>query len=53
LASGARVESLKKGGGGIFSGIVSNVMAADPRSAGPLRLYKLGQQGGKLVISVD
>jgi nitrite reductase/ring-hydroxylating ferredoxin subunit len=54
LATGARVESPpQKWGGGIFSGVVSNIMAADPRSAGPLRLFKLSQQGGKLMISID
>lgn len=55
LASGARVEkpSKESGGGGLFSGIVSNIMSADPRSAGPLRLFKLNQQGGKLMIAID
>ena len=54
LASGARVEKpSKESSGGLFSGIVSNIMSADPRSAGPLRLYKLSQQGGKLKIAID
>jgi nitrite reductase/ring-hydroxylating ferredoxin subunit len=53
LASGARVESSTQKRGGIFSGVVSSVMAADPRSAGPLRLYRLSQQGGKLMIAID
>jgi nitrite reductase/ring-hydroxylating ferredoxin subunit len=54
LATGARVEKLAKGaGGGLFAGVVSNIMSADPRSAGPLRLFKLSQQGGKLMIAID
>jgi nitrite reductase/ring-hydroxylating ferredoxin subunit len=54
LASGARVEKPSKdSGGGLFSGIVSNIISADPRSAGPLRLFKLSQQGGKLMIAID
>jgi nitrite reductase/ring-hydroxylating ferredoxin subunit len=54
LATGARVEKPAKGaGGGLFAGVVNNIMSADPRSAGPLRLFKLSQQGGKLMIAID
>lgn len=52
LSSGARVAELQSSGG-LFSGVVSNLLKANPQSAGPLRTYKLGQVGGKLVIALD
>ena len=53
LKDGAKLEGedAVKEGGGLFGGLVKNVFSA--KDSGPLKMYKLGQKGKDLVISVD
>ena len=53
LKNGAKLEGedAVKEGGGLFGGLVKNVLSA--KESGPLNMYKLGQKGKDLVIAVD
>lgn len=53
LKDGARLqgEDAVNEGGGLFGGLVKNVLAS--KESGPLKLFKLGQKGKDLVIAVD
>ena len=53
LKNGAKLqgEDAVKEGGGLFGGLVKNVLSA--KESGPLDMYKLGQKGKDLVIAVD
>jgi len=50
LKDGAKLGRSSEGGG-IFGGIVKNVLSA--KDSGPLTMYKLGEKNGKLLISLD
>ncbi|GKY92249.1 hypothetical protein MPSEU_000196100 [Mayamaea pseudoterrestris] len=51
LNTGAKVETAKEVSGGIISGIVKSVFAA--QDGGPLPIYKLGEKNGKVLIALD
>lgn len=51
LKSGVRLATDESGG--FFGGVVKSILSADPKNAGPLPTYKLGERNGKIVIAVD
>lgn len=49
LGDGSKLQTTESGG--ILGGVVKSIFAS--QSSGPLKLYKLGEQKGKLLIVVD